>query len=49
MKTDLGELTYMNFNDQLTEKFMQGMIEEKDGLAYDSKRIIQVISYKKQI
>ena len=48
MKNDLGELSYLNFNDQLTEKFTQTMIEEKDGLAYDSERVVQIISFKKQ-
>jgi 2-polyprenyl-3-methyl-5-hydroxy-6-metoxy-1,4-benzoquinol methylase len=48
MKNDLGELSFLNFNDQLSEKFMQNVIEEKNGFAYDSKRVVQIISYIKE-
>ena len=47
MKNDLGELSFLNFNDQLSEKFMQNAMEESNGFAYDSKRIVQIISYVK--
>ena len=47
MKNDLGELSFLNFNDQLSEKFMQNAMEESNGFVYDSKRIVQIISYIK--
>ena len=47
MKNDLGELSYLNFNDRLLEKFKRLMSETENGLTFDSKRILQIISYKK--
>ena len=48
MKSDLGELTYMNFNNQLEEKFLHHCEKTEEGYLYRSERIVQVISFVKE-
>lgn len=48
MKSDLGELTYMNFNNQLEEKFLHHCEKTEEGYLYHSERIVQVISFVKE-
>ena len=47
MIQNLGNLTYLNFNTQLEEKFLKCAKEDKDGFIYLSERIVQVITYRK--
>lgn len=45
MIRDLGELSYMNFNNQLEEKFLHRAEKTEKGYSYRSRRIVQVIWY----
>lgn len=45
MIRDLGELSYMNFNNQLEEKFLHTAEKKNDGYHYISRRVVQMIWY----
>ena len=46
MIRDLGELSYMNFNNQLEEKFLHTAEKGENGYLYHSRRVVQVVWYK---
>ncbi len=45
MVRNLGTLTYLNFNDKLQQEFYARARMEEAGFVYDSKRVVEVISY----
>lgn len=47
MIEDLGELSYLNYNNQLQEMFYHRAMAEENGYIYTSKRIVEVISWFK--
>ena len=47
MIQDLGELSYLNYNNQLKEMFLRKAVKKKEGYTFTSKRIVVVISYFK--
>lgn len=47
MIADLGELSYLNYNNQLKEMFLRKAVKQDEGYTFTSKRIVEVISYFK--
>ena len=47
MLKNLGELTYLNFSDQLRENFLQRAKKENNRFIFPFERVIQIISYVK--
>ena len=47
MITDLGELSYLNYNNLLQEKFYRKVESMDNGFRYKSDRIVEIISYFK--
>jgi len=47
MLQNIGELSYLNYSDQLKDKFLSNSVSSADGFSYTFSRVVAIITYLK--